>query len=369
MDVEKVFHMTGGVGDSSYARNSSLQKKGSDMVKHITIEAIQEVYVKLAPKSIGIADLGCSSGQNTLSTIKTLVDAVGETCQVLSIYPPPEFRIYLNDLPTNDFNAIFKSLPDFYKELKEHKHSGTNSTISCSPAIYIAAYPGTFYGRLFPDKCLHFIYSSYSLHWLSRLPVAIYDKEGESVNKGSIYISESSPPEVSQAYHRQFQEDFNLFLRSRSGELVSGGCAVLILLGRSGSNHVDRGISFLWKILSRSFKILISKGQVEEKRLDEYDVHFYAASEDEIRNEVSKEGSFVVDRLEMFEMEKKAEGEMSYGTAVAMAVRAIQESMISHHFGEEILDSLFDMFGKLVDEELGLQEISPISFVVALKKL
>lgn len=114
---------------------------------------------------------------------------------------------------------------------------------------------------------------------------------------------------------------------------------------------------------------IVMQGKVEEKRLDEYDVHFYAASEDEIRDEVRKEGSFVVDRLEKFEMEKKAEGEMSYGTAVAMAVRAIQESMISHHFGKEILDSLFDIFGKLVDEELGLQEINPISFVLALKKL
>lgn len=369
MDVEKSFHMTGGVGDTSYARNSSLQKKGSDMVKHITVETIQEVYVNTAPRSIGIADLGCSSGQNTLSTIKTLVDAVGEACQKLLLYPPPEFRIYLNDLPTNDFNAIFKSLPDFYKELKEHKHYGTTSTSNCSPAIYIAGYPGTFYGRLFPDKCLHFIYSSYSLHWLSRVPAAIYDKDGKSVNKGSIYISESSPPEVSQAYFRQFQEDFHLFLRSRSKELVAGGRAVLILLGRSGSNHVDRGSSFLWKILTRSFRILISKGRVEEKKLDEYDVHFYAASEDEIRDEVSKEGSFLVDRLEMFEMEKKVEADMSYGKAVAMAVRAIQESMISHHFGKDILDSLFDIFGELVDEELGIRDISPISFVLALKKL
>ena len=151
-----------------------MQKKGSDMVKHITIETIQEVYMKTTPKSIGIADLGCSSGQNTLSTIKTLVDAVGETCQKLLLYPPPEFRIYLNDLPTNDFNAIFKSLPDFYKELKEHRNYGIASSINCSPAIYIAGYPGTFYGRLFPDNCLHFIYSSYSLHWLSRVSLTVF---------------------------------------------------------------------------------------------------------------------------------------------------------------------------------------------------
>lgn len=367
MDVEKVFHMTGGVGDTSYARNSSLQKKGSDMVKHITIETIQEVYVKTGPKSIGIADLGCSSGQNTLSIIKELVDAIQHTsCLHKKFQYPPEFRIYLNDLPTNDFNAIFKSLPDFYKELKKEKNYGdaTNSS-----AIYIAAYPGTFYGRLFPDKCLHFIYSSYSLHWLSRVPLAIYDKEGRSINKGSIYISESSPPEVSQAYSRQFQEDFSLFLRSRSEELVVGGRMVLILLGRSGPNHVDRGNSFLWKLLTRSFAILVSQGQVEEETLDEYDVHFYAASKDEIKDEVRREGSFVMERLEAFEMDKEVDGGRSYGAAVAMAVRAIQESMISHHFGEGVVGSVFEHYGRVVDEEMAVEDIRPVSFVIALTKL
>lgn len=94
---------------------------------------------------------------------------------------------------------------------------------------------------------------------IKQVPPAIYDKEGRSINKGSIYISESSPPEVSQAYSRQFQEDFSLFLRSRSEELVVGGRMVLILLGRSGPNHVDRGNSFLWKLLTRSFAILVSQ--------------------------------------------------------------------------------------------------------------
>ncbi|KAJ6732859.1 hypothetical protein OIU74_004748, partial [Salix koriyanagi] len=41
------------------------------------------------------------------------------------------------------------------------------------------------------------------------------------------HISASSPPLVSQAYYAQFQEDFSLFLRSRSEELTAGGRMVL----------------------------------------------------------------------------------------------------------------------------------------------
>ena len=248
------------------------------MVKHITTETIQELFVTTTPKSIGIADLGCSSGPNTLTIIKDIVRAVERTSSTLMLHQPPEFRVYLNDLPTNDFNSIFKTLPEFYRELRKEK-SGV------CPSIFIGGYAGSFYGRLFPNNCLHFVYSSYSLHWLSRVwpfffffffvslfectlinshyimqvPPALYDEQGRSINKGHVYISESSPPQVSQAYYKQFKEDFMLFLGSRSEELIVGGRMVLILLGRRGPDHVDRGNSFFWELLSRSFANLISK--------------------------------------------------------------------------------------------------------------
>ncbi|XAR73843.1 Salicylate carboxymethyltransferase [Bertholletia excelsa] len=360
MDVEKVFRMTGGAGDTSYARNSSLQKKGSDRAKHITLEAIEELYLKTGPRSIGIADLGCSSGGNSLSMIREMVAAIEETSHKV-LKPVPEFRVYLNDLPANDFNAIFKALPEFYRELRQGRDDG-------GPAIYIAGYPGSFYGRLFPAQCMHFIYSSYSLHWLSKVPQALYDEQRRSINKGSIYISESSPPQVSEAYFRQFQDDFSLFLRSRAGELVAGGRMVLILLGRMGESHVDRGNCFFWKLLTRAFTILVSQGEVEKEKLDSYDVHFYAPSKEEVEHEVRREGSFEIDRLEMFETGGEVESGTSYGVAVARAVRAIQESMISHHFGQGILDSLFEQYGRLVDEEMGIEKIRPKTFVVVLSK-
>ncbi|XP_076934794.1 putative methyltransferase TCM_000336 [Bidens hawaiensis] len=363
MDVEKVFHMNGGLGENSYAQNSYLQRKASDMVKHITPQSLEETYVSTTPESLGIADLGCSCGQNTLSTIREMVETIDKTT---SNIPPPEYRIYLNDLPTNDFNAVFRILPEFYKELN------TERRLRCpkrESSVYIAGYPGTFYGRLFPDKCLHYIYSSYSLHWLSRIPQGLYDKDGRSINKGSFYISNSSSLQVSKAYFDQFQQDFPLFLQSRSKELVRGGRMVLILLGRRDQSHVDRGNSFLWELLSRSFATVVAKGEVKQEKVDEYDAHFYAPSRNELENEVKKEGSFKLERFEMFEIERYLGPYMSHGTTVARTIRAIQESMISQHFGEDILDKLFEDYGNLIDEEMGIEDIKPISFIVVLKKL
>ena len=131
------------------------------MVKHITLETVQDLYLSTTPKSLGIADLGCSSGPNTLSIIKDIIEAVQVISRKVS-NSPPEFHVYLNDLPTNDFNTIFKSLPDFSRELKKERTNGASS-------IFIGGYPGSFYGRLFPNNFLNFVHSSSSLHWLSRV--------------------------------------------------------------------------------------------------------------------------------------------------------------------------------------------------------
>lgn len=116
------------------------RKKASDKVKHIVVEAIKKVLVSRSwPKNIGIADLGCSSGPNTFSNMRDIVEAVDGAAMATS-RKAPEFRVYLNNLPTNDFITVFQSLPNWYRELKT------------SSRVYVAAYPDSFYGRLFPDN-------------------------------------------------------------------------------------------------------------------------------------------------------------------------------------------------------------------------
>ncbi|KAK0605427.1 hypothetical protein LWI29_026723 [Acer saccharum] len=363
MDVGNIFHMTAGSGSTSYANNSYFQMKASDMVKHIIVETIEQLYLESFPKTIGIADMGCSSGRNSLPVIKTIVESVEEIGRLLA--EPPEFNVYLNDLPSNDFNSVFKALPDFFKQLTEERNGGC-------PSIFIAGCAGSFYGRLLPKNSMHFVHSSYCLHWLSKVPPSLYNEKGESLNKGNLYISESSPPAVSLAYFLQFQEDFSMFLRSRSKELVCRGRMLLILLGRvDQNNHVDRGNSFFWELLSRSLTILASQGKLNKEKLDCYHAHFYAPSKWEIEDQVRREGSFFLDRFEMYQPEKTCNG-TSYGFAVAMTVRAAHEVMLRHHFGLEVdgvLDTLFEIYGNMVDEEMAKEEIEPFTFFLVLRKL
>lgn len=111
------------------------------------------------------------------------------------------------------------------------------------------------------------------------------------------------------------------------------------------------------------------QGEIEEEKFHSYAVNFYAPTKEEIEEEVRREGCFELDRLEMFETERDdSVKDMSYGTQVARTVRAIQESMISHHFGQEIVDTLFEKYGRLVDEEIGKEDIRPITFLLVLRK-
>ena len=66
------------------------------------------------------------------------------------------------------------------------------------------------------------MYSGYSLHWISKVPDGVADKNSPAYNKGKIYWT-SSPKEVAEAYEAQFVRDIDAFLNARAQEVVSGG--------------------------------------------------------------------------------------------------------------------------------------------------
>ncbi|ONK79187.1 uncharacterized protein A4U43_C01F3810 [Asparagus officinalis] len=355
MDVQRILHMKQGLGEASYAQNSSLQKKSIDALQHIINNSAIDAYTSQTPETLAMADLGCSSGPNTLSIIRTIIDAINRTCTEAS-KASPEFMVFLNDLPTNDFNSVFATLPEFIKNL------------GCS-SVFMAGVPGSFYGRLFPNSSLHFISSCYSLHWLSQVPQGLFNGEGKPINKGKMCISNTSPAAVAEAYSQQFRRDFSLFLRSRSEELISGGKMVLIMLGRNTDDHCDRSTNFLWEVLAQSFAIMVSQELVEEERVDSYNVPFYAPSFKEIEDEAEKVSSFTIDHIRVHELNISTGTAKEEAEITSMAIRAIQESMITHHFGEGVIETLFQYYRELLSEAMAKEERNCAHLVVVLRKM
>lgn len=153
--------MKGGEGKESYAQNSTPQRLAMLKVKHIVAQAIEELCRVRLPDCIRIADLGCSSGPNALVQVEEMIDSIDKACLKWN-QKKPCVQIFLNDLEGNDFNTVFKSLPSFYNRIVKVRNIKSGS-------CFIAATPGSFHGRLFPAKSLHFVHSSNSLHWLSEV--------------------------------------------------------------------------------------------------------------------------------------------------------------------------------------------------------
>ncbi|KAJ0097077.1 hypothetical protein Patl1_28975 [Pistacia atlantica] len=144
---------------------------------------------------------------------------------------------------------------------------------------------------------LHFVHSSYSVHWLSKVP------ENLENNKGNIYMAKSSPPSVHKAYLEQFQKDFSLFLSLRSEEIICGGRMLLTFIGRSVADPWSKDCCYLWELLTKSILELVDEGLVEESELVHSICHFIHHMQRKLREIVENQGSFNLEKIKVFEDE------------------------------------------------------------------
>lgn len=267
--------------------------------KHILDDSKRELLLGQCssdlPMCVNVADLGCSSGPNAFFAVEGIIKSINENCRRQLNHQPPSVQVFLNDQIGNDFNTLFKMLPNFYDELEKSEGTILNNR-SC---YYCAAVPGSFYGRLFPDHSIHFLHSSSCLHWLSQVPVGLVSKSGEPLNKKNIWIAETSPPSVHEAHMNQFENDFTTFLRMRSQELVPNGHMVLTFLCK---NDEDDGISFL-EMFGNTLQDMVSMGRIGEEQLATFNVPLYTPSVEELKQIIKVEGSFTLKRSETFKLE------------------------------------------------------------------
>ncbi|KAG6647006.1 hypothetical protein CIPAW_07G048600 [Carya illinoinensis] len=335
MEVVKVLQMNGGMGDTSYANNSLVQQKVITMTKPITEDAITQLYCSTLPKSLVIADLGCSSGPNTLFVVSELIKVVNQLRQKLG-HRSPEYQVFLNDLPRNDFNAIFKSLPRFQKKMSSQLGAGAG------PCFFVGV-PGSFYSRLFPSKTLHFVDSSYSLQWLSKVP-----KQLES-NKGNIYMARTSQPSVPRAYHAQFQQDFSMFLKCRAEE--------------RSEDPSSRECCYIWELLAIVLNEMVSEGLIDDEKMDSFNIPQYTPSPSEVKYEVLKEGSFFIDCLEVSEVNWSVNNNDG-GYNVAQCMRAVAEPLLVSHFGEAIIEEVFSRYREILSDRFSKKNTHFVNVIV-----
>nr|AIB06953.1 benzoic acid/salicylic acid carboxyl methyltransferase [Vanda hybrid cultivar] len=366
MIAEQVLAMTGGSGENSYAENSKLQEKAGIMTKPLGEEALREIC-KTLPEKLVVADLGCSSGPNTLLVLSQIINAVDEYCSKSS-QQRPEIQYSLCDLPDNDFNTLFQLSEQYQKKIREEKGDRYEP-------FYIVGSPGSFYRRLFPSKSVQLFHSSYSLMWLSQVPKGLKDEAFDHFNRTAIYINNESYSIVSHLYVEQFKTDFSDFLKSRSKELISGGSMILSFLGRSDFQSIGEML-YLWELLAEALTAMVSEGLVEEDKLKDFNLPFYTPLMEEVRSIISMEGSFHLKQAQSFESnwdpfdeshENFVEDKSSSSRNVANYMRAVLEPLVTSYFGTDILEDLFSRYANNIARHMYNGKPKHTVFILFLK--
>ncbi|XP_076891875.1 S-adenosyl-L-methionine:benzoic acid/salicylic acid carboxyl methyltransferase 3-like [Bidens hawaiensis] len=367
MALVNILHMNTGDGESSYAKNSLLQETGIRNAVPFLKPSIKSIASDNVFKDcIIVADLGCSSGPNPLLVASNIITIVHEVCQENN-RKTPQFQVFLNDLYGNDFNTIFKLLPDFYGKLKKDKGE------SFGPC-FVSVVPGSFYDRLFPDQSLHLVHSSTSNHWLSKMP------QGLENNGSNVYMAKTSPSNVYQAYEKQFHTDFTKFLQMRSEEVVHGGCMILTFPGRRIVDPTSEDGSALFELLGQSLVDILKEGLVRGSDINSFNLPFYFPCEDEVTNIIKNEGSFSLENMNVFKLNwdphdtdyanTKDSDELSkiHGKNTSNVLRVALEPLLVSHFGSSIIDVLFKKIEKHVAEYLAKKKTRYSFLTISLRR-
>lgn len=295
----------------------------------------EEIINKLDVKKLcssnvfNIVDLGCSAGKTAFVAVENIIKAVNHRCQSEGISSEKlEYQVFFNDQVSNDFNTLFKSLP--------------------FERVYFAAgVPGSFRGRLFPRGSLQFAHSSYALHWLSEIPKEVQDSSSPAWNKGKISYETK---EVEEAYAGQFVRDIECFLEARAEEVQCGGfIAMLMLSEQEGPDRHRCSWNRFIHLLGCTLVDLASMGLLDESKIDSFNVPVYAPSPVEVETIIQRNGFFKIHKIEKWDRYVDVDTRPTV-EQLSLIVRAVIERCISEHFGDEIIDQLFDRYKEKLAE-------------------
>lgn len=336
------YPMVSGDGAHSYAKNSTLQRQVVDAAKELIYEAISDnLDLKLlkfdTSKTFQIADLGCSIGPNTFIAVQNIIEAV-ELKLLQPDHQNPstlDFQVFFNDHYDNDFNTLFKSLP-------------------LSRKYFAAGVPGSFYSCLFPKATLHFVHSSYSLHWLSKVPKELVNQNSPLWNKESAR-RRRFVKEVAEAYSGQFNNDMESFLNARAQELVPGGLMVITIHAIPDETPLSQtGPGVLADILGSCLMDLAKIGVLSEEKVDSFNSPTHTTTPKELEAIIHKNKNFTIERIEKL---NRPVGHTKFSAkGYSLGVRAVFEGLIKEHFGDEFVEQIFNYFTTKAEENASIIE-------------
>jgi SAM dependent carboxyl methyltransferase len=207
-------------GSGFYNKHSSAQASGIARTLGLLERAANAVIV--GDESLVVADYGASQGRNSMVPMRLAI----ETLRTKHGVERPVL-VYHTDLPSNDFNSLFKTLKE-----------DPNSYLKGASAIYPAAVGGSFFDTILPPSHVHLGWNSWAVHWLSQKSVDAEDHVSPTL---------STVPAVRAAASQQSALDWESFLSARASELRNGGRLLcLVIVDTGGRVNSDSLWQHLW---------------------------------------------------------------------------------------------------------------------------
>ncbi|XP_039841601.1 benzoate O-methyltransferase-like [Panicum virgatum] len=204
--------------------------------------------------------------------------------------------------------------------------------------------------------------------FLNDLPVS-YVLDG---NEGNIYIAKTTSPSVVELYQEQFQ-DLILFLELRYKELAFGGQMVLTFLGRKEDDVYSGSMNYIYELLAQSLQSLVEKNLVNQKKLNSFNLQIYGASVAEVKKVINQSGLFDINRINLFgsnwdpyndSEDNNVLDSIQSGVNIAKSIRAVMETLLVIHFGEFMIETLFEEFTRKVAGYLQREDNTKYSIII-----
>ncbi|EEC80306.1 hypothetical protein OsI_22344 [Oryza sativa Indica Group] len=230
-----------------------------------------------------------------------------------------------------------------------------------------------------PDKILLSdlpIWNNVQLFIVTQL-IKDMNKKMAYLNGENIYIAKSTPQLMVELYQDQFQKDMSLFLKLRHQELVPDGKMLLTSLGRKKEDVLDGDLSHFFGLLAEALQSLVTEGIVEKGKLESFNIPIYGPSIDEVKTVITRNKLFCIDHIELFESNWDPYDDLEHdgmhisphrGMNVAKCIRAVSEPLLASHFGEYILDKLFQRFAQIVERHLAKENAKYSVIVLSLNR-
>jgi gibberellin A4 carboxyl methyltransferase len=277
---------TGMKGAGYYDRHSTAQLASIRLVFPWIENALATIPLPPETQPFTVLDLGSSEGGNALLTMSHVVERLQQR------RPYQLIQTIYSDLASNNFNRLFLNL-------HEARTAGRIPS-----GVYPSATAGSFYEPLLPPCSVHFAMCFNALLWLDKLPdvpvpdFVVYRRPHPP--RPGLHV----PPETTDAFARQADNDLVQFLKCRADELMPGGKLLIVSPGDAAEHRLCDG---LYDLLNDACLDLVAAGRLPRERYERFTMPLYFRTVAETLAPLERPGSpvqgaFTVDRAETLEV-------------------------------------------------------------------